>query len=297
MKAITTQSTNVIDINGKLMDATVVDGTLKDGRAYKRANLTVRVTQTFGGREETSEIPVSMFASQFTQANKPNPSYEHLKQLEVMPTVQNAGNEGAATIHFSRANLRENNFVSKSGQAINGWQINASFINAPKAAEYATFNIDIFIMDMHDEMDREGEPTGRLIVKGGIVQYGGKLDVVEFVVESPDSVNYVSRNWNINDTVNAQGYIRFTSREESSSQTGSWGESIPTTTTRLARELVITYGSDEGFAEEIAYDPADIKKAFNVRKAAIEQMLVDATSAQKSAASAVKPETSKYSWE
>lgn len=294
MKAITTQALNIIEVNGKLLNATVAEGTLKDGRAYKRANATVRVTQTYGGQEETSEIPVSMFAAQYTQANKPNPGYEQIEKLATLPTAQNVGINDAASVRFSRASIRENNFVSKSGQLINGWQINGNFVNSPLANSCATFEVQLFIMDMHDEMDREGDPTGRLVIKGGLVQYGGKLDVLEFIVENPDAVNYISRNWNVNDTVNARGRIRFTSKEESEGGTGSWGEHIPTTTTRLVRELIITEGSDEGLEEEFAYDPADIKKAFNVRKAAIEQMQVNATAAP---ATKAQPTASKYSWE
>ena len=165
-------------------------------------------------------------------------------------------------------------------------------------ADIASFNVDIFIMDMHDEISRDDEPTGRLIVKGGIVQYGGKLDVVEFIVEGNDAVDYISRNWNINDTVNAGGRIRFTSQEvKSSAVESSWGEELPETSTRMVRELIITRGSDEAFEDEFAYDAAEIKKAFNERKAMIEQMQIDAKKgAQKTTASADAP-ASKYSWE
>ena len=154
-------------------------------------------------------------------------------------------------------------------------------------------------MDMHEEMDREENPTGRLIVKGGIVQYGGKLDVVEFVVESPECVEHISRNWQVNDTVNARGRIRFTSLEEKrASSEASWGEEVPETTTRVMRELIITTGDPEGKEEEFAYDQADIKKAFNVRKANMEQLQIDAKNkASKPAAQAAAPAKSAYSWE
>ena len=60
------------------------------------------------------------------------------------------------------------------------------------------------------------------------------------------------------------------------------------------RELIITTGDDEGKEEDFAYDPVDIKKAFNARKAKIEQQQMDAASKAKPAAA---PATSKYSWE
>lgn len=295
MKNINVQALNKINVTGKLLDVVTGNGVLNDGRKYNRATLTVRVTQEYGGRTETSEIPVSMFAAQYTQANKPNPGYEQIANLTTLKTVQNYGMDEADTVRISGANIRENNFVTKSGQLINGWQLNTSFVNKGTSKDVASFQIDIFIMDMHDELDRDGDPTGRLVIKGGVVQYNGKLDVLEFIVEQPDNVEYIQRNWNVNDTVTVIGRIRVTSVEETHSSSSSWGEDIPETTTRFVRELIITKGDDSGKEEEFAYDPADIKRAFNVRKALIEQMQIDAT--QKAKAAPAATTASKYNWE
>jgi len=298
---IMTQSTNKINVVGKLLDAVINDGSLSDGRKYKRANVTVRVTQTYGGREETSEIPVSMFAAQYTQQNKPNPGYAQIEALAEMKTAQMVGIDNADTVRISGANLRENNFVSRnSGQLINGWQINTSFVSTGGKTDVASFLIDVYIMDMHPETDREGDETGRLVIKGGIVQYQGRLDVLEFIVENPDTVDYIERNWNIDDTVQVKGRIRVTSTEEKAAATeSSWGEDIPETSTRTVRELIVTKGSDEPFEEDFAYDKTDIKKAFNVRKALIEQLQIDAKkgAAPKAAKEPAAKGEKKWDWE
>lgn len=293
-KNIMEQATNKVNIVGKLMDCTFREGVTKDGRKYEGANFTVRVEQTYGGQTEISEIPVSIFATQVTNSGAPHPGYKNIQDLKTLRTIQDYGEADASRIRMTGANIRENAFYSKnSGQLVNNWQIQTSFLNtAGNASDIATFNVDIFIMDMHDEMDRDGEPTGRLVVKGGIVQYGGNLDVVEFLVEGNDAVDYISRNWNINDTVNAGGRIRITSKEvKSTAESGSWGEDLPETSTRSVRELIITRGSDEAFDEDFAYDTTDIKKAFNVRKARMEQLQINAK--QQPAANSAN----KYSWE
>ena len=297
MKTITDQGINKVNIIGKLLDITFRSGTLNDGRAYESANMTIRVTQTYGGREETSEIPVSMFASRYTLANKNNPAFEQIQALKKAKTAQNVGLDEADSVRINSGSLRENNFVTKSGQLINGWQINASFIGVGNGPEVASFTEDIFIMDMHDEEDRNGESTGRLVIKGAIVQYGGNIDVLEFIVENRDAVDYISRNWNINDTVNVRGRVRMSVMEEKTSgANSSWGEDIPETTTRTIRELIITKGDDEPKDEEFAYDPTDIKKAFNVRKARIEQLQINAKNAGEKKPEPAKT-ASKYSWE
>ena len=302
MKNLTQMSENKINIVGKLLDVVVADGKLGDGRYYERATMTVRVNQTYNDNQEISEIPISVFATQYTKNNTINPAYENLQHLKAMKTVQGYGEAEADVVRISGASISENNFVAKSGNLINGWQIRSSFINkAGQVQDIASFNIDIFILDMHSELNSEGEETGRLIVKGAIVQYGGVVDVLEFVVEGADRINYVERNWNINDTVNIGGRIRVTSKEDTRpASTSSWGEELPETTTRMIRELVITRGSDEPFEEDFAYDPAEIKKGFNVRKAKIEQMQVDAKNAAGRGAAktaATQQTSSKYSWE
>ena len=297
MKSISEQATNKINIIGKLLDTTFNKGTTKAGAPYERATATVRVTQTYGGQEETSEVPLSLFATQFTNKGAANPAFKSIQDLKELKTVQNVGFDEADTVRFSGATISENNFVSKSGQLINGWQIRASFINKASATDIASFNLDIFIMDIHPEEDRDGEPTGRLIVKGGLVQYGGKLDVLEFIVEGPDKVEYVERNQNIHDTVNVRGRIRVTSIEEKPHASSSWGEDVPDETTRMVRELIITTGDDTPKEEDFAYDPTEIKKAFNVRKAEIEQLQLDAKNGTTKTSAASGNTPAKYSWE
>lgn len=298
MRSINVQANNKINLVGKLMDVNAGSGTLSDGRPYQRATITVRVTQTYGGREETSDVQVGMFATQYTSTGKVNPAWKSLEDLKLLRTAQNVGVDAASHVRVTGTTLQENNFVSRSGQLINGWQIRGSFISEVKASDIASFVTDIFIMDMHDEVDNEGDTTGRLVIKGGIVQYGGKLDVVEFIVESPDAVEHISRNWEVNSTVTVKGRIRVTSQEETVAAS-SWGEDIPETTTRFVRELVIMTGDDEPKEEDFSYDPVEIKKAFNDRKAYIEQLQINARQAapKQGAGSANAATANKYSWE
>jgi hypothetical protein len=300
MKSINVQAGNKLNLAGKLMDVSFGEGTLTDGRRYERATVTIRVTQTFGGKTETSEIPIGLFATEFTSAGKPNPAMRSIQDLKKMNTAQNVGVDNAAQVRLTGASLQENNFVSRSGQLINGWQIRGSFINEARVSDVASFTTDIYIMDMHDETDREGDTTGRLVVKGGIVQYGGRLDVVEFIVEAPDTVEYITRNWEPNTTVTVKGRIRITSEEQEVESSG-WGEDVPDTTTKYIRELIITTGDDQPKEEDFAYDPVEIKKAFTERKAMIEQMQINArkSAPKQGAGSANAPETAsnKYSWE
>ena len=113
MKDLTQQSTQKINLVGKLLDATFNKGKLSDGRNYERVNLNLRVTQTYNNREETSDIPVSMFAAEYTNSGSLNPGWKSIQDLKEMKTVQNDGLANADTIRLSGVSLRENAFITK----------------------------------------------------------------------------------------------------------------------------------------------------------------------------------------
>lgn len=87
MKDINVQAQNKVTVVGKLLDVVTGEGQLSDGRHYERATLTIRTTQTYGGREETSEIPVSLFATQYTSTGKQNPAWTSMQAIKTLKTA------------------------------------------------------------------------------------------------------------------------------------------------------------------------------------------------------------------
>ena len=98
---------------------------------------------------------------------------------------------------------------------------------------------------------------------------------MEFVVEEPSCVNFLTNNLEINQTMVLGGRIRYTSVEEASTSSGSWGEEVAASTTKMVRELVICGGEEGPKDEEFSYEPVEIKKAFNVRKAKMDQLMIN----------------------
>lgn len=308
-KSINVQSSNAVTITGKLNDVVVREGTSKNGgKPYRAGTVTIRVEQTYGGKSEISEIPVQFIAMKFKKDGTSNPAYESVGQLtSQFKSIQNYGYDEASRIRVAgkSGNISENMFVGRDGeQVVSSWRINSSFFNevrggeAPGNADCATFNMDIFIMAMTRELTAEGEETGRLKIRGGVIQYGGKLDCLDFYVEDPTAVDYIERNWNMNDTVNVVGRIRYTSETVTNYHSdNAWGEAIPQTTTKVKRELIITHGSDEPFDEDMAYAPEDIQVVNADRNNRKEQLKMEARS--KATQKAAKPavETGNYGWE
>lgn len=297
MRTLNDQSKNKVAINGKLVSVNLKEGTTKKGKPFIGGRATVRVNQSYLGVDEISHVQVSFFSTKYTSEGGSNPSYESIKSLLSMKSIEQVGETEADKIRLTSGSLRENAYVSKSGNIVDGWQIDASFINKGIGDDSATFKIDsMVILDKKPEIDRvTGDETGRLFVKAGVVQYGGRLDVLEFVIDDPNAAMQVDNAWDIDATVSAWGRIRVVTKEEKKRTiSSSWGEEAPVdASTVTIRELVLTGGSPVD-DEDFAYDISEIKKGFNQRKANREQMMSDA--AAKPAASAA-PKKQSYGWE
>jgi hypothetical protein len=121
-------------------------------------------------------VPVNVFASEITKAGKANPAYKGLKDLEKNAiSIAAGGRETANSIKVNAGSISENSYYGQNGNLITGYRVNGSFFTTKNVTKYdASFKHEIVILSMIDEI-KDDDPTGRLIIKGAIVQYGSKL--------------------------------------------------------------------------------------------------------------------------
>ena len=301
MRDLTIQSANQITVIGKLLECDIKEGMTKANKPYARATLTIRVNQAFNGKDDVSEIVVPFFACKYTNAGKSNPGYENIMLFKNMRSAATVGIEDADTIRIGGRNggrIEENFYVGRTGTLQDNWVLSGSFTSrgGKDAGDIASWAAEIYILDIKEEYDRNDEPTGRIIVRGGLVQYGGRLDVVNFIIEDPNAADYFTRNYNVNETISACGRIRMTSKEvKNVSKDSTWGEDLfAATSTHHVNELILT-GAKPAYDEDTSYDPVEIKKGFNARKARMEQAQLDAATVKKPAAP--KANDNPYAWE
>ena len=320
-RSIDTPAQNSVVINGSLLGFELRDGktsAAKGAKPYRGANATIRVNQYYNGKEEISEIPVSFIAMRHKKDGTNNLVYDTLGGYSTeYKTAERHGIENATKVNINgrRGNgaLSENMFADSRNPetVISSWNINASFLNeargqaAGNSGDCATFDAEIFIFGLDREVTAEGEETGRLKIRGGLVKYGGKVDCLDFFVENPTAIDFIERNYNQNDTAHFVGRIRFTSETITRQSENTWGESIPQTTTRKKRELIITgpgIGHEDGpNEEENSYNPEDIRVAMADRNTLKEQKKIEARAKAKTGKAAPAAATSSaaptYDWE
>lgn len=272
-------SENQVKIEGILSEVGLETATFnRKGQTTEciRGTIKIRVEQDINGTMTTMEIPVSAFASRYTNAGAENPAYNSLKDvMENYKSIAACGNiDDADRVRITNGSLQENVFYAKNGDLVNTSRISASFINKIAKNECkpeATFTATIVVGNKSDELDRDGTPTNRLNVNGVIIQYGERADLIKFIVAKPDAKNHIEQYWNDGDTVRVQGKVNFSSKTEYIEEEVGFGEPIKTAKTTSVHELLIESGSAGCLEGDAAYDIKDIQSALAARKVRIEE--------------------------
>ena len=274
------QAENKVKIEGILSEIDLKPGSfVKDGKTIESigGTIKVKVDQVINGEETSLEIPVHMFATKTTNKGTPNPAYDSISKVmnEYVSIAAAPAGVSADMIRITAGSISMNEYYNSNGDLVSFPRVSTSFISKIKSAKEfkpeATFSAQFVVASMADEVDREGNPTGRYKIRGIIPQYGGKVDVVEFIAANPNVITAVSSYWNNGDTVQANGRLNFSSKTETVVTEVDFGEPVSRTRTINVSELVITGGSQNPLDGDFAYDMAEITSALEMRKVMLEK--------------------------
>lgn len=288
------QSTNNVNIIGILKELDIEEKTTADGRAYVQGKAIIGVDQEVGGKVVENEIPIRMFSMQKKSDGNPNSIYTSILRMKEEFISLSAADEPsqASVVSISGGSIRENVWFDKSGIEHLSYNVETNFMKEVKdksTEQSAKFELTGVIGNISDEVDNNGDSTGRLKVKLITVGYAGRVEVIELIAQNPVAVNHIQTNYEKGDTVNLAGIINMTYKVVTWEEEQGFGEPIKRTRTESRRELLITSGSQSGLEEELSYDGDAIKLALEERKQRNEKRK-EATSAKKPAAPA-KPAT------
>ena len=265
---------NTVKIEGILSEIDLRYGTLtKNGTDIKTVggSIKVRVNTKINGVDSELEIPVHMFATQYTNAGAINPAFESIeKVMTEFVSIAASDINTADRIRITRGQLGMNEYIGQNGNLVSFPRVTASFVTKIKKEECkptADFTVVFMVGQKGYETDRDGVETDRFMVKGMVPQYGGKVDVIPFFAVNPGVIDAVSSYWNEGDTVKATGKLNFTSKTETYEVKVDFGEASETTRTISVSDLVITGGSSTPLEGDFAINYDDMKVALEARKA------------------------------
>ena len=273
------EAQNIVRIEGILSETDLKYGSFeKNGNKVNSIGgiIKIQVNQEINGESVTLEVPVHMFASEYTNKGTKNPAYQSIERVmnEFTSIAAAGGAANADRVRITNGKIAMNEYYGRDGQLVSFPRITASFVNKIKADEMkpcATFATNFVVAKKMNEVDREGIETGRYKVTGIIPQYGGKVDVVEFVTSNKNVINAINQYWTENDTVSAQGRLNFSSKTETIVKEVDFGEPQETTRTISVSELILTGGSSTPLQGDFAYDMNEIQSALAERKQRLEE--------------------------
>lgn len=269
------ESLNQVEITGIVSEVNVRDIDKGANGKFIAGEVVVRVEE----KGEISEIPVGFISKDVKKDGTPNKLYAQLQQLKEYNSIASAGLENATKVSIRGARINENLFMPLNGtEVISVAKVSSNFftkVNGTSFKPSGKFRVIGNILQIVDEeKSEEGEmvPTGRLIVRAALIGYNDKLDVVKFVVETPDAIAFIKANWKEKDTVQIGGRLRYTEELIEKVEEVGFGEADVKTFTKRTREFLIESGSAEALDEENSYSEEDIKKALMNRKERMEEI-------------------------
>ncbi|WP_342423165.1 hypothetical protein [Paenibacillus sp. FSL E2-0178] len=182
---------------------------------------------------------------------------------------------------FDNGKVGKNEYASPDGEWKSYPRLTAKFINRIKAGEVfepqAKFTLEVAVAGTKEET-RNGEETGRLILKGYIVNYqeqkddSKKIYPFDFMVENPKSVSYVQDTYEKGQTVKVYGDIVNTKIVTKKFVEVGFGEPQEEIERKEVREYIIIGGTPPYEDDDKnAYDVGLIREALKKRDAAIEK--------------------------
>lgn len=270
---------NDVRIEGILSEVDLKEGSFKrDGNNVDCISgiVKIKVNQEINKEMKHLEIPIHVFCAKTTLAGKENPSFTSIKKVkDEFISIAACGNEAEADcVSVGGARIEMNEYYGASGNLISFPRIHASFFNRVKREELdekAIFTIEFYVRHGEQEVDKEGNETGRYRVMGAVEQYN-IFDLVPFYVVNPSVINAVTQYWQVGDTVQASGRINFSSTVEKYTITPDFGEPVVSTRTISVNDLIITGGTQTPEDEERALSVKEVEDGLAARAAKLEEI-------------------------
>ena len=271
---------NIVKIEGILSEVDLKYGSFKkNGQDAKSINgvIKIRVNQKINGVDTELEIPVHMFASEYTNAGAKNPAFESIERIkDEFVSIAASDLEHADRIRITRGQIQMNEYYGQNGNLVSFPRITASFVSKIKKEECkpeASFAVTFVVGNAGFETDKEGiENPNRYKINGILPQYGGKVDVVPFYAINPSVIDAVKSYWTPGDTVKVIGKLNFTSKTETDVVEVDFGEPTERTRTISVSELIITGGNATPLEGDYAYDGKEVEAALKERQARLAEL-------------------------
>lgn len=291
------QSTQNISITGKVVENNIKIGPSKTtGKVYATGNLVIQT-------EEGNQVEVGVLQGQLKKDGDANKLFKTISAFEVKCDLEGApilpvtglksiaafGEEEADVIEVTAGEFVDSSFYADDGNLITHTRIRAPFFNklsGPKAENFkptSKFDVEVVINSVTEEMDKEENFTGRLVVNAYTIAFNGEAVPIKFIAGHVDedatpeekqraqkAVQYIMNNHEKGMTVKYSGSIVSNTETRVVEEEVEFGEPIINEFTSTKSENRILSGTMP-YEEERAFTAEKVAEGVRIRETSLEE--------------------------
>lgn len=263
------QADAIITVEGLLAEKNLEATTTADGKEIIRGSLTLKTS-------DTNTIPLNVYVNKLTTKGEPNRAYAGMETvIREYQSIAEAGEEEATKVRCGKGQLQPNTYINRDGDAQSGVRYGASFVSRVDEIKTpfdprAEFELEVFIENIINETDKEGEETGRLKVGVYVPTYNG-IEPMQLIVPE-DIASDFEGMFEVGQTTRLFGELKNKVVVKDKVVKIALGKAPDKKDFKYINELVVT-GAAEAYEEESAqaYKTEDIQTALTERELKIEE--------------------------
>ena len=274
------QALNKVDIWGYAQESTLEVKSFNDkvtGQPYNAISGDVTIKT---GENETHVI--SYFAKELTKDGAVSKNFKSLQtainEMVTVADIAQGVSVGEPSMLTCQGELTLNEFKTQSGELVANIRINGKFAPSRFKGEASTFepkakfDIEgIVYKATKNELDKDGEETGRLTIDIYVPNYKGAVVPLSFVTDpslSQANKDYIEENFVKGASINIYGNMVNKSKKIERVIEAGFGESKVETTYERVRDFVTIGGSlyEVGVHDKQVFDVSLLKEAISNRE-------------------------------
>lgn len=277
------QADAFVSVEGILSEKKLEMVTNPDGSSTIRGFLVVKTS-------DVNFVTLNVYVNEKTSKGDPNKAYAGMQTvMNEYKSIAEVGEAEATKLSCNRGNLQPNSYIDRNNyEEMTNVRYSASFVNRVDESKrpytpHASFEVEAFISSIMEEVDKEGEPTGRLRMMTYVPTYKG-VEPMTMIVPS-ELADDVANLFETNQTARFYGELKNNVIiHENVIKLAIGGSKVETREERV-NEILLT-GATEPYEEEKAYSLETIQKGLVERELRLKKEKEDLQNAKKTSAGA-----------
>jgi hypothetical protein len=225
---------------------------------------------------EDSVHTIKVFSNKINKKGTESGLYKGIQTIKnEFKSIEKNGIEDADKVRIDAGQIGRNDYYGEDGLLRSFPQLKANFVNRVQSNDVfepkAEFSLEMYIFSINEEKDKDQESTGRLLIKGFVPVYEGKVIPFDLVVNE-DNAEYVSNTYEKGQTATFYGEIVNRMIITKTEVKVGFGKPKEDVKRFSVREYLVNSATDPLDADEEnskAYNPKEIKKAVEAREKAL----------------------------